>query len=159
MRAAAARVRDRVTRGGDGPHAAGLRALAFLLGAFFLAVGGSKFEWFTDSGLLAERFGRWSIGAPPSVRWYIDTIAVPGIPLFARLVPAMEMATGLALLLGFWMRLVSGLAFVMVLNFHFASGIFHRGLEAAFDGAVLPVLGGLLALAIGGKALPMSVSK
>lgn len=153
-------VRGRVPGGrSDGGTANGLRILAVMLGVFFLVTGAAKFAWFADSGILAERFERWSNGAPPSVRWYIETVAVPGIPLFARLVPIAEMTTGLALLAGFWTRLAAGLAFAMVLNFHFASGLLHRGWEIALDAAVLPVLGGLLAVAIGGARLPFSVSK
>ena len=137
----------------------GLRILALMLGVFFLVTGAAKFAWFTDSGILEERLNRWSNGAPASVRWYIETVATPGIPVFARLVPLAELATGAALLAGFWTRLAAALALFMVLNCHFASGLFHRGWEFLLDAAALPILGGLLALAIGGARLPFSVSK
>jgi len=46
----------------------------------------------------------------------------------------------------------------MVLNFHFASDVlFHYSYLT--NGFGLPVLGGLLALAIGGTGMPLSLSK
>ncbi|MBI4265539.1 MAG: DoxX family membrane protein [Acidobacteria bacterium] len=151
--------RPRAAGGGAaGAIAAGMRVLAVLLGVFFLFMGLDKISWLADSEPLAQRFERYLRGATPAVRWYIETLALPGLPLFARLVPLAEMATGAALVAGFWTRLASALAFVMVLNFHFASGTL---LQWGFltDGFGLPVLGGLLALAIGAKDLPISVSK
>jgi uncharacterized membrane protein YphA (DoxX/SURF4 family) len=132
--------------------------MAMLLGVFFLATGAAKYEWLFDSGILAQRLEQWSRGAPPGVRWYLDTLA-PGVPVFARLVPLAEIGTGAALLVGFWTRFVAALAFLMVLNFHFASGLTHRAGEFVRDGTALPVLAGLLALAIGGATLPFSVSR
>jgi uncharacterized membrane protein YphA (DoxX/SURF4 family) len=134
-----------------------LRLLAMLLGVFFLAQGANKLAWLLDSRILAERLQAWTRDAAPSVRWYIETVAMPGVPVFARLVPVAEISTGLALLFGFWPRLAAGLAFAMVLNFHFALGAFHAPLEFLLDGAGLPVLGGLLAVAIGGARFPWSV--
>ena len=46
----------------------------------------------------------------------------------------------------------------MVLNFHFASGILFE-YRYLTNGYGLPVLGGLLALALGGAALPLSLRK
>jgi uncharacterized membrane protein YphA (DoxX/SURF4 family) len=132
-----------------------LRILALLLGVFFLAQGLNKLAWLLDSGILAARLQNWTQGAPASVRWYIETV-LPGVPLFARLVPLAELSVGVALLVGFWPRLAAGLACVMVLNFHFALGSFFQW-EALRDGALLPVVGGLLAIAIGGTRLPYSV--
>ncbi len=97
-------------------------------------------------------------GAPPATQWYIDTIAKPGVPLFARVVPIAELSTAAALILGFWVRLAAALAFVMVLNFHIATGeLFMK--EFLLDGAGLPLLGALLALAVAGGRLPWTVSK
>ena len=136
---------------------AGLRTLALLLGVFFLFLGLGKIGWLLDSSILAQRLQGWLANAPAqSVRWYIETFALPGVPLFARLVPLAELATGLALIVGFWPRLVAGLACAMVLNFHFAMGSYFT-MDVLTDGAALPVLGGLLALAIGGARLPWSV--
>lgn len=44
----------------------------------------------------------------------------------------------------------------MVLNFHFASGTLFR-YEFFYSGMTLPVLGGLLALAVGAGRLPWSL--
>ena len=141
-----------------GSSALALRVLGFALGLFFLFNGLSKVSWLFDSGILEERFDGWLENAPPAVRWYIETLAAPGVPLFARLVPIAELSTGAALILGFWTRLAAFLALMMVANFNFARGMFHSG-EILTDGVGFPVLGGLLALAIAGSRLPLSVSK
>jgi len=141
--------------GGSGIYA--LRALAFMFGLFFFFNGFDKLAWFSDSGILAARLQGWLQNAPPSTRWYIETVAAPGVPVFARLVPLAELSTGVALIIGFWTRLAATLAFFMVLNFHFARGfIFDR--EFLIDGTGFPVLGGLLVLALGRWTLPFSVS-
>ena len=133
-----------------------LRTLALVLGVFFVFQGLNKLPWLLDSGILVERLQNWSGNAVPSQRWYIETIAAPGVPLFARLVPLAELSTGAALILGFWPRLVAALALAMVANFHFALGSYFSG-EFFIDGAGLPVMGGLLALAISGARLPWSL--
>jgi hypothetical protein len=46
----------------------------------------------------------------------------------------------------------------MVLNFHFASGIIFT-LGYLTNGYGLPVVGSLLALALGGRSLPLSVTR
>lgn len=144
--------------GGGRAGAYGLRALALMLGVFFIFVGLGKLAWFGDSSILAEYLKEWLQDAAPSTRWYIETVAVPGVPLFARLVPLAELSTGVALILGFWTRLVAALAFLMVANFHFARGFFYEW-EFLTDGVGLPVLGGLMALALGASRLPFSISK
>lgn len=142
-------------RGQGGTDAAtlGLRVLALMLGVFFLAMGLNKLAWLTDSGILMGKLQIFLKGASPSAAWYIQTIAMPGVPLFARVVPIAELATAVALMAGFWTRLAAALALLMVLNFHFATGeVFSRAF--LLDGAGPPVLGALLALAIGGGKLP-----
>ena len=142
--------------GGTGAGGLGLRVLAVLLGAFLLAAGVDKLPWLADSGPLALRLDAWLEGATPLSRWYIETLARPGLPLFARLVPIAELAAGAALVVGFWTRLAAALALLVVLNMHVASGGF-ASLAILRDGLGLPVLGGLLALAIGGGRLPGAV--
>ena len=143
-------------RGSAGPGAAGLRVLAVFLGVFLIFEALGKLAWLGDSGHLSRQLQGWLKEAPPSSRWYLETFAIPGVPMFARLVMLGEFAGGLALVFGFWTRIAAIAAFLMVLNFHFASG---RIFEYAFltNGYGLPVLGGLLALAIGGTRLPWSV--
>ena len=101
----------------------------------------------------------WRESAPPMARWYLDTIALPGAPVFARLVLVGELAAGAALVCGIKVRLAATVSLLMVLNFHFASDVlFHYSYLTNAYG--LPVLGGLLALAIGGGTrLPFSLSK
>ena len=135
---------------------AGLRVLSIFLGVFLIFEGLGKVSWLTDSGPLSGALQGWLKEAPPTSRWYLETLAIPGIPMFARLVPLGELLGGTALLTGFWTRLAAFATFLMVLNFHVASGaIFqYRFLTNGFG---LPVLGGLLALAIGGSRLPWSI--
>jgi uncharacterized membrane protein YphA (DoxX/SURF4 family) len=139
-------------------HTIALRALAWLLGVFLVFNAVDKIAWLADSGILAERLAGWLEDGPPSARWYIDTVAMPGVPLFARLIPVAEFTAGTALMLGFWTRLAATVACLMVANFHVARGFIF---DPAFliDGTGLPVLGGLLALAIGGSKLPWSLSQ
>jgi uncharacterized membrane protein YphA (DoxX/SURF4 family) len=141
-----------------GPYAAALRVLGLAVGLFFLFNGLDKRAWLFDSSLLEERLREWLENAAPSVRWYIETLATPGVPLFARLVPLAELLTGAALIVGFWTRLAAFLALMMVANFNFARGMFHSG-EFLTDGVGFPVTGALLALTLAGTRLPFSVSK
>jgi uncharacterized membrane protein YphA (DoxX/SURF4 family) len=139
--------------------AIGVRLLAVMLGIFFLGMSSSKVAWFADSSILLNKFQMIFLPkAPPIVRWYLETVCIPGTPLFARLVPLGEIATGLALILGFWTRMAAVAAFLMVLNFHFATSAFWST-DFLRDGTGLPVLGGLLAVAISGSRLPFSVSR
>ena len=139
------------------PGAIGLRILAIMIGVFFLGMCSSKIAWLTDSNILLQKFQTIFLPkAPPIVRWYLETVCIPGTPLFARLVPLGELVAGVALILGFWTRMVATVAFLMVLNFHFATSAFWS-VDFLRDGTGLPLLGGLLAIAISGKRLPFSV--
>ncbi len=119
-------------------------------------MGMNKIAWIGDSDLLAERFARLAPAASPYARWYLETIAIAGAPLFARLVPLAELATACLLIVGVFTRAIAAAAMFMVLNFHVATGAFSSW---AFirDGTGLPLLGALLALALAGHALPWSV--
>ena len=137
----------------------GLRILAVMIGVFFLGMCSSKIAWLTDSGILLKKFQVIFLPkAPPIVRWYLETVCIPGAPLFARLVPLGELAAGLALILGFWTRMAAIVAFLMVLNFHFATSAFWS-VDFLRDGTGLPLLGGLLAIAISGSRLPFSFDR
>ena len=141
-----------------GPYAAALRVLGLAVGLFFL------FQWAGQADVVVrqqppdERLREWLENAAPSVRWYIETLATPGVPLFARLVPLAELLTGAALIVGFWTRLAAFLALMMVANFNFARGMFHSG-EFLTDGGFSSHRRRLLALTIAGTRLPFSVSK
>jgi uncharacterized membrane protein YphA (DoxX/SURF4 family) len=105
------------TSGAGGPAARGLRLLAMFLGVFLIFEGLGKLAWFTDSGQLQGTLQGWLKEAPPTTRWYLETFAIPGVPMFARIVPLGELLAGAALVAGFWTRLAAAAAFLMVLNF------------------------------------------
>ena len=135
-----------------------LRLLAIAIGVFFLGMCSSKLAWLTDSSILLQKFEKIFLPkAPPMVRWYLETICIPGAPLFARLVPLGEFAAGMALIVGFWTRMAATTALLMVLNFHFATSAFWS-VDFLRDGTGLPLLAGLLALVIAGTRLPFTLS-
>src|SRR3954468_11723650 len=130
-----------------------LLAVRIALGVFFIFEGWDKLPWMINPGLLTTALQKWADTGVPASKWYIETILIPGVPVFARLVFLGEVATGLALLSGVWLRPAAIIAFLMVLNIHFAhSSIFQYGFLSKGDG--LPILGGLLALAIAGGSSP-----
>jgi uncharacterized membrane protein YphA (DoxX/SURF4 family) len=136
----------------------GLVLLRLCLGVFFLFEGIGKFGWFTSSSVLRGRLNEWLQSAGPLNRAYLETVCLPGVEVFARLVPLGELAVATAFLLGGYTRLAAAVALLMVLNFHFASGVMFQ-YSYLTNGYGLPVLGGLLALALGGAGLPLSVKK
>jgi uncharacterized membrane protein YphA (DoxX/SURF4 family) len=131
--------------------------LSLFLGVFFLFMGLDKLAWLTDASLLTRQLNEWLETSPAASRWYVQTIAIPGAPVFARLVPVGELATGVALITGFQPRVAALVGLFMVLNFHFAMGVLLR-YSYLWNGYGPPVLGGLLALVVGGARLPFSVS-
>ena len=135
-----------------------LRVLSFSLGVFLLFMGLDKIGWFMDSGFLTRTLQQWRGMARPLARWYIDTIALPGAPVFARVVPLAELAAATSLILGVRVRLAAALAIVMVVNIHIAADVIFR-YNYLWNAYGPPVLGGLLSLAINHTRLPFSVSK
>jgi uncharacterized membrane protein YphA (DoxX/SURF4 family) len=133
-----------------------LRLLSLAMGVFLLFMGLDKIGWLADSSLLVRQLEEWRGMVRPPARWYLETIALPGAPVLARVVVLAELAAGLALLLGLKVRLAAGLALVMIVNFHFAADVLFRYsyLTNAYGP---PMLGSLLALAVGGTRLPWSV--
>jgi uncharacterized membrane protein YphA (DoxX/SURF4 family) len=138
------------------PSATGLRVLSLFLGIFFLFMGLDKLAWLSDPGLLTRQLNDWLQTSPATSRWYLRTIAIPGAPVFAYLVLAGELGTGAALLAGFKPRLAALVGLFMVLNFHFAMGVLLQ-YSYLWNAYGPPVLGGLLALVIGGARLPFSL--
>lgn len=136
----------------------GLRVLSLAMGIFLICMGLNKLDWLVDSRFLAAELAGWREFAPPISRWYIDMIAIPGAPFFARLVLLGELASGVALIVGYRVRLAALLALFMVLNFHFSMGIL---VQFAYltNGYGLPVVGGLAALVVGAKQLPFGISR
>ena len=150
--------RPRMGGAGAGSSAIALRIVGVALGVFLVFTGLNKAAWLTDSGPLREQFDMYAASDAPGVRWYIETLARPGLPVFARLVPLAEIAAGAALIAGFWTRLVAALAFLMVANFQYASSAVF-GWAFLSDATGFPVMGGLLGLAIAGGRLPWSLAK
>ena len=141
-----------------GSPAGALRILSVALGVFLISMALDKIEWLSDSTMLTRRLQEWRGMVRPLARWYLDTVAIPGAPVFARVVVLAELASGTALILGVKIRLAAALAFLMVLNFHLASDLVFR-YSYLINAYGLPILGGLLALAVGGTRLPFSVSR
>ena len=136
----------------------GLAVLRICLGIFFLFEGVGKIGWFFDTSLLAGQLADWSKAVSPGSpsHWYLERIAIPGVAVFARLVPLGEIASGVAMVAGFWTPLFAFVAFFMALNFQFASGALFK-YSFLTNGYGLPVLGSTLALAVGGVRLPWRI--
>ncbi len=135
----------------------GLFVVRIALGVFFVFEGWDKLPWLAHPELLAAILQRWAAAGVPLGKWYVNTFLMPSVSVTARLVFLGEVAAGVAFLFGFWTRTAAILSFLMVLNIHIAhSSIFQYGFLSKGDG--LPILGGLLALAIAGKDLPLSLS-
>jgi uncharacterized membrane protein YphA (DoxX/SURF4 family) len=142
---------------GSRPQAAALTLIRVAAGTSLFFAGVGKARWLLDSTPLASQLALWSAQATPISQWYLERIT-PGIPVFARLVPLGEIIGGLALVVGFWTRLVAGAMFLMVLNAQIAAGaVFHYAYLTNGNG--LPLLGSLLGLIVGGARLPLSLKK
>ena len=136
----------------------GLAVIRICVGVFFIFEALGKLRWFADSSILASQLAGWHQSLPAgslSAR-YLQGFAIPGVAMFARLVPLGELCAGIALLVGFWTPLFALLAFCLALNFQFASGALFK-YSFLTSGYGLPVLGATLGLAIGGVRLRWSV--
>ena len=138
----------------------GLVIIRVCLGLFFIfsAYGKLRGRWLMDSSILKGQFELWLQNAAPGSisQAYLQRFAIPGVVVLARLVPAVEFICGVALLVGFSTPTFALIAFVMVLNYHIASGaIFEPSFLANRSG--LPVLASTLGLAVGGIRLRWSL--
>ena len=133
-------------------QATGLTILRICIGIFFIFEGIGKLGWFTDTSVLADQLRSWSQAASARSlsHLYLERIAIPGVAVFARLVPLGEFVSGLALVAGFRTALFGFVAFFMALNFQFASGALFK-YSFLTSGYGLPVLGSTLALALAGS--------
>ena len=137
---------------------AGLTVLRISLGLFFLFEGLGKVRWLGNASLLTGQLNQWA-SAAPSGSWsarYLAIVALPYAKYWARLVPLGEMISGVAMVLGVWTPLFAFVAFLMALNFELAGSVLFKyaWLTNPYG---LPVLGGTLALALGGTRLPWSM--
>ena len=144
--------------GSMGSPAGALRILSVMMGVFLFSMGLTKIDWLMDGDILTQMLQEWRGTARPLARWYLDMIAIPGAPVFARVVLLAELAAGAALVLGVRPRLTAALALLMVLNFHVAADVIFR-YSYLLNPYGPPVLGGLLALVVAGTRLPFSVSR
>ena len=130
----------------------GLTILRICIGVFFVFEGLGKISWFTNTTPLADQLSGWSKAAAGGSisQWYLQTVAVPGLVYFARLVPLGEMGSGLAMIFGFWTPLAAFVAFFMALNFQIAGGVIFK-YSFLTNGYGLPVLGSTLALVLSGS--------
>ena len=135
----------------------GLRILSLVMGGFLCLMGVNKLAWITDSDILVSQLLQWRDLTSGSSLWYLETIALPGAAVFARLVPVAEICAGFALFVGFRVRLIALLTLVMIFNFHFASGVIFN-MSYLTNGYGPPVVGSLLALGVGGRRLAWSVT-
>jgi uncharacterized membrane protein YphA (DoxX/SURF4 family) len=136
----------------------GLAIVRICLGVFLIFEGLMKYTWFANPSILAGILNGWSQAAAPGsiARSYLDHVVLPGLAIFARLVPLGEFCAGVALLVGLWTPFVAFVVFAMVLNFHVAGGTLFR-FAFLTNPYGLPVLGSALGLTLGGVRLPWSL--
>ena len=136
----------------------GLSVVRILIGVFFIFEGINKLRWVVNPSLLEKQLAGWHQAASPGsmIAMYLERFAIPGVPVFSRLVPFGEFLCGLALVVGFWTPVFAFIAFFMALNFQFASDALFK-YSFLTSGYGLPVLGSTLGLTIGGIRLPWSL--
>jgi uncharacterized membrane protein YphA (DoxX/SURF4 family) len=122
--------------------------LAFLriaAGASLILTGLHKLAWFTDPGKLETQLSGWAAHPANALVGKYLAFVTPHHHLFARMVVVGEIGLGALLVVGFLTPLAALLAFLMVLNFVFASGQmfslpFYTGESALVYLLVFPVL-------------------
>ena len=134
---------------GGRAQAAALLLLRIALGVFMFFYGLEKASWLLDATPLVTQLASWLPDAPPVSRWYLDRL-IPGAPVYARLVPLGAMTSGIALVLGFWTRIAAAMSLVLVLSLQVGAGAMFR-YAYLMDASGLPLMGGLLALIVGGE--------
>ena len=127
-----------------------LLLLRVFVGVFMLFFGLDKASWLVDATPFATQLASWLPDAPAASRWYLERI-IPGAPVLARAVPLGAMVGGIALALGFWTRIAAAVSLVVVLSLQLGAGSMFR-YAYLMDASGLPLVGGLLALVIGGEA-------
>lgn len=125
------------------------------LGVFFLFMSVNKVAWLTNPNLLADRFTRWLPDASPYASVYLRTVAIPGAPIFARVVPIAEFLTALAMFTGLKTNFAAAAALFMIFNFHLATSSF-SSTDFLRDGTGPPMFAALLALTLVRRPLPFS---
>jgi len=96
--------------------------LRIAVGAFFIAQGLNKLDWYTTSEFLRTSLDRYSQNPPSFTLWYQQHVAYPGIEAWSRMIPTGEMLIGIALVLGLLTRATIIIAIALVVNYHLTSG-------------------------------------
>ena len=99
-----------------------LALLRIAAGISLFTSGLQKLAWFRSTVPLDQVLARWSEHPGNAVVAKYLAVATAHHGLFARLVPLGELTLGALLMVGFLTPLAALLAFVMVLQFQFASG-------------------------------------
>ena len=99
--------------------------LRLALGALFLNAGLSKINdgWLTSDQELLSSLTTYQQKA--STDWqkrYLETVALPYVSIWAKMIPLGEVALGASLLLGLLTRFSTAMGIIMVLNLHAANG-------------------------------------
>ena len=123
--------------------------LRICIGVFMFFFGFEKMSWLFDAAPLTTQLSSWLLNAPPASRWYLERV-IPGAPVFARVVPLAAMVSGMALACGFWTRIAAAVSLVVLLSLQLGAGAMFRYAYMA-DASGLPLVGGLVALVIGGE--------
>lgn len=126
-----------------------LLLLRLALGVFMFFFGLERASWLLDATPLATQLAAWLPDASFASRWYLERL-IPGAPVFARLVPLGTMLSGIALALGVWTRFAAAISLVLVLSLQLGAGSMFR-YAYLMDANGLPLIGGLLALIVGGE--------
>jgi uncharacterized membrane protein YphA (DoxX/SURF4 family) len=135
-----------------------LRIATLGIGIFFLFMSLNKISWLANPDVLAQRFERWLPNASWYAQVYLHGVAIPGAPLFARVVPISEFCAAMAMLSGRFTRVTAVAALFMIVNFHLATSSF-SSIEFLRDGTGPPMFAALLAVALTKGPLPFSVRR
>ena len=132
-----------------------LALLRIAAGVTLVSTGAHKFGWFAHPAL-DQVFATWSSHTTnPLLQRYLAVMA-PHAAVLARVVVVGELGLGAMLIAGLLTPLAAALAFVMVLNFHFASGkMFGLDYLTGMDGLVYLLI--FLVLAAGRAGLALGV--
>ena len=135
------------------PHQIFLALLRIAAGASLLGPGLHKLAWFMKPAL-EPQLASWISHAPNvAVAKYLQFL-LPHASWLARVVVVGELGLGALLLAGFLTPLAAALAFLMVLNFHFASGaMMSLDYLTGHDGLVYLLLFPVLVLGRAGLAV------
>ena len=119
------------------------------VGVHIVLFGFDRIAWVLDATPIATQLSTWLATAGPIARWYLERL-IPGVPLYARLVPLASMAAGVALAFGVWTRISAAVSLVTIVSLQFGSGtMFTFAYFADAEGP--PLIGALVGLIIAGQ--------